>query len=544
METDPFQAPTPPPEDPKGAPKPIRLLSGFFTVGFWTMGSRILGFMRDILIAAFMGAGPVAEAFLIAFALPNMFRRFFAEGAFNTAFVPLFSKKVEGGEDAKTFAQDAFAGLASILIVLTLLAQLIMPWLVYAMAGGFAGDERFQLAVDFGRITFVYILFISLAALFSGILNAIGRFAAAAAAPILLNIILVGAMLYVSMTTPVGKMTTLADPAEAYGRALAWGVPFAGIAQMALVWFAASKAGFSITPRLPRLTPDMRRLARIALPAMLAGGVVQVNLLVGRQVASFFDGAIAWLSYADRLYQLPLGVVGIAIGIVLLPDLSRRLRAGDDEGGRQAFSRAGELAMALTIPAAVALAVISVPLISVLFQRGAFTSDDTASTALALTVYAIGLPAFVLQKVLQPVYFAREDTRRPFHYAVVAMVVNAVVAIGLSFFIGFLGAAFATTLAAWIMVGLLSRGRKTLRPAAQFDDRFRSRIWRICAASIAMGAMLFLGELLLSPFLGEPGLRYIALALLVALGMGSYFGFAKLFGAFSLRELRSTMRGR
>lgn len=522
---------------------PILMMRGFFTVGFWTMGSRLLGFLRDIMIAAFLGAGPVAEAFLIAFSLPNMFRRFFAEGAFNTAFVPLFSKKVEGGDDPQAFAQDAFAGLASILIVLTLVAQLVMPWLVLAMAGGFAGDERFQLAVDFGRISFVYILFISIAALFSGMLNAIGRFAAAAAAPILLNIILVSAMLYVTWSVPDGKMTTLVDPAEVYGRALAWGVPIAGIAQMALVWIAASRAGFSIKPRLPRLTPDMRKLAVIALPAMLAGGVVQVNLLVGRQVASFFDGAIAWLSYADRLYQLPLGVVGIAIGIVLLPDLSRRLRAGDEDGGRFAFSRAGELAMALTIPAAVALAVISVPLISVLFQRGQFSADDTAATAWALTVYAVGLPAFVLQKVLQPVYFAREDTRRPFRYALVAMVVNAVVAIGLSYVIGFIGAAVATTLAAWIMVGLLSRGRRDFGDVAQFDDRFRTRIWRICAAAFAMGCILFMGELLLSPFFGEAGLRYVALALLVALGMGSYFGFARLFGAFSFREMISTMRG-
>ncbi len=550
-EDDPFKPP-PPVEDADDASseqnrtpltKPIRLISGFFTVGVWTMGSRIFGFARDILIAAFMGTGPVAEAFLIAIALPNMFRRFFAEGAFNTAFVPLFSKKVEGDDDPLTFAQDAFTGLASILIVLTLIAQVIMPWMVLAMAGGFAADERFGLAVDYGRVTFVYILFISLAALFSGMLNAVGRFAAAAAAPIILNVVLVSAMLWVSATLPVGKMTTLVDPAEPYGSALAWGVPIAGVAQMALVWWCAWRAGFPVRPRLPRLTPDMRKLAVIALPAMLAGGVVQINLLVGRQVASFYDGAIAWLSYADRLYQLPLGVVGIAIGVVLLPDLSRRLRAGDDIGGRYTFSRAGEFAMALTIPAAVALMVIPVPLISVLFQRGAFTADDTAATAMAMTVYAIGLPAFVLQKVLQPVYFAREDTRRPFRYALVAMLVNAVIAVGLSYLTGsFIGAAIATTVAAWVMVWQLSRGRRNLGEVAQFDGRFRSRIWRIVAASVAMGVTLLGLELLLGPFLGEPGLRYIALALLVGLGMAAYFGFARLFGAFRMSELKGAVR--
>ena len=522
--------------------RPIRLIAGFFTVGFWTLASRILGFVRDILIAAFLGTGPVNEAFLIAFSLPNLFRRFFAEGAFNTAFVPLFSKKVEAGDDPQAFAQDAFSGLATILIALTLIAMAAMPWLVLAMAGGFAADERLDLATDYGRIAFVYILFISLAALFSGVLNALGRFAAAAAAPVLLNIILVCALLGAEWFQPDGKMTSLVYPEERYGMALTWGVPLAGIAQMALGWFAAHRAGIRIRPRLPRLTPDMKKLAAIAFPAMLAGGVVQINLLVGRQVASFFDGAIAWLYYADRLYQLPLGMVGIAIGIVLLPDLSRRLRAGDAEGGQQALSRAAEIAMVLTIPAAVALVVIPVPLISVLFERGAFTSDDTVSTALALSVYGIGLPAFVLQKVLQPLYFAREDTRTPFRFALVAMVVNAVVAIGLAFAIGFLAAAIATTLAAWIMVALLSRGRRSMGPEAQFDTRFRNRIWRICAAAVAMGGILLGTEILLGPFLGTPGLRYAALALLIFIGMASYALFGKLFGAFRISDFRASMR--
>jgi putative peptidoglycan lipid II flippase len=528
--------------------RPIRLIAGFFTVGVWTMASRVLGFVRDVLLAAYLGTGPVAEAFLIAFSLPNMFRRFFAEGAFNTAFVPLFSKKLETDDDPLGFAQDAFSGLATVLIVFTLAAQLFMPALVLAMASGFAGDVRFELAVGFGRIAFVYILFISLAALLSGVLNATGRFAAAAAAPVLLNIILVAVLLIADRGWLSSIAIQVANPDDAeglllhYGTLLTVGVVLAGIAQMGLVWIAAARAGYALRMRRPRLTPDMRKLAMIALPAMLAGGVVQINLLVGRQVASFFDGAIAWLSYADRLYQLPLGVVGIAIGIVLLPDLSRRLGAGDAEGGRYAFSRAGEIALALTIPAAVALVVIPVPLISVLFQRGQFGPDDTAATALALAVYGVGLPAFVLQKVFQPLYFAREDTKTPFRFALVAMVVNAVVAVGLAYVIGFIGAAVATTVAAWVMVGLLSRGRRGLGDVAQFDARFRSRLWRIIAASGAMGVVLVGGELLLSPFLAGSPLRYLALALLVLLGIASYAGFARAFGAFRVSDFRSAMR--
>ncbi|WP_050929100.1 murein biosynthesis integral membrane protein MurJ [Aestuariivita boseongensis] len=525
--------------------KPIRLVSGFLTVGVWTLLSRVFGFVRDVMIAGFLGAGPVAEAFLIAFSLPNMFRRFFAEGAFNTAFVPLFSKKLEGGEDAETFARDAFSALASFLILFTLVAQLAMPWLVLAMASGFAGDARFGIAVDFGRIAFVYILFISLAALLSGVLNATGRFAAAAAAPVLLNAILIAViwMAHATYAGPAGEVLPGVTGRSLHiGTWMTWAVPLAGIAQMGVVWWAAGRAGFRFSLRLPRLTPDLKRLAVIALPAMLAGGVVQINLLVGRQVASFFDGAIAWLSYADRLYQLPLGVVGIAIGVVLLPDLSRRLRAGDAAGGRDALSRAGEMSMALTVPSAVALIVIPGALISVLFGRGAFTAQDVEATALAVAVYGAGLPAFVLQKVLQPLYFAREDTRTPFRFALVAMVINAVVAVGMAWAIGFIGAAIGTTVAAWAMVWLLWRGTRAMGDVARFDDRFRARLPRIVAASVLMGLALWGMSVWLAPVLAQAGLRWLGLLALILAGMAVYFSVGHLIGAFRLGEFRRALR--
>jgi putative peptidoglycan lipid II flippase len=506
------------------------LLRAFATVGGWTMASRILGFARDVMIAAALGAGPVAQAFLVAFSLPNMFRRFFAEGAFNMAFVPLFAKKLEGGEDPAGFARDAMSGLVAVLIVLTLVAQAAMPWLVLAMAAGFAGDERLDIAVFYGRIAFPYIVFISVAALLSGVLNATGRFTAAAAAPILLNLMFIGAMVLAPrFGWPVGD-------------ALIWTVPLAGAAQLALVWWAAARAGFRLVPRWPRLTPEMKRLAIIALPAMLAGGVMQVNLLVGRQVASFFDGAIAWLSYADRLYQLPLGVVGIAIGVVLLPDLSRRLRAGDTGAGRHSFNRAAEFALALTVPAAVALVVIAMPLVSVLFQRGAFEVDDTAATALAVAVYGLGLPAFVLQKVLQPLYFAREDTRRPFRFAVWAMLVNAVLAVGLAPFIGFIAAALATTLAGWVMVVQLWLGARGMGEAAQIDARLRTVLPRMVLAALGMGLVLWLGALWLATLLAMPGWRYLALGGLILLGMVAYFGFGAMLGAFRRADFTAALR--
>ncbi|MCH2075871.1 MAG: murein biosynthesis integral membrane protein MurJ [Rhodobacteraceae bacterium] len=506
------------------------MIRAFATVGIWTMLSRVLGFVRDIMIAAFLGAGPVAEAFVIAFSLPNMFRRFFAEGAFNMAFVPLFSKKLEAGEDAEGFARDALTGLGLILIVFTTLALFAMPWLVLAMASGFAGDERFELATLYGRIAFPYILFISLAALASGALNAARHFVAAAAAPVVLNILFIAALLAANAMEWDAGLT------------LAWTVPLAGIAQLALVWTAAKRAGFNLTPRMPRLTPDLKRLAIIAAPAALAGGVVQVNLLVGRQVASYFEGAAAWLYYADRLYQLPLGVVGIAIGIVLLPDLSRRLQAKDEVGGQNAFSRAGEVSLALTLPAAVALVVIPLPLVSVLFERGAFTSDDVAATAMAAAIYGAGLPAFVLQKVLQPLYFAREDTRSPFRYALVAMAVNAVIAIGLAPVVGYISAALAASMAGWAMVWLLWRGSRQMGVEASPDARFWEKLPKIALASAAMGVVLLAASWLLGDLLQVAGLRYAALAGLIIIGMGSYAIAAHLTGALSLSELRSQFR--
>lgn len=512
--------------------QPIRLVRGFLTVGGWTLMSRGAGFVRDVMMAAYLGAGPVAEAFLVAFSLPNMFRRFFAEGAFNFAFVPLYSKKLESGEDANAFANDAFNGLGGVLVLVTLLGTLAMPWLVWAMASGFAGDARFDLAVLYGRIGFSYLLFISLVALLSGVLNAWGRFTEASFVPVLMNLMFIAAML-------------LGDRLGwDMGLTLAWTVPITGIAQLAFTWMAARRAGFSPRLRLPRWTPELKRLLIIAGPAVLSGGVVQINLLVGRQVASFTEGAVAWLSYADRLYQLPLGVVGIAIGTVLLPDLSRRLRAGDSEGGRASFNRGAEFALALTFPAAVALVVIALPLCEVLFQRGAFGPDDTAATALALAAYGIGLPAFVLHKVLQPLFYAREDTRTPFRYAVISMVVNAAFAVGFLPVMGFMAAALATTVSGWVMVAQLWWGSRRMGAEARFDDRFRSRAPRIVLAALLMGAVLWGAAILLGPMIGTPGWRYLALLILVALGGLAYFAFGALTGAFRLSEWRAALTRR
>jgi putative peptidoglycan lipid II flippase len=510
--------------------KPVRLVKGFLTVGFWTLVSRVFGLVRDIFIARYLGDGIVAQAFVVAQSLPNMFRRFFAEGAFNFAFVPMFAKKVEAGEDAEGFARDAFWGMAAFLTVFSIIGILAMPGLVVLMASGFVGDERFDVAVTLGRIAFAYILFISLTALLSGMLNAAGRFVVTSVVTVLLSATMIGGMV-------------LADRLGwDMGRTLAWAVTVSGVLQLLATWAAVRHLGYRLRFRWPVLTPDLKRLAVIAAPAVLAGGVVQINLIVGRQVASLTDGAVVWLYNADRIYQLPLGVVGIAIGIVLLPDLSRRLRAGDEAGSHASFNRGAEFALLLTLPAAVALMVIAWPIISVLFQRGAYGPEATLNTALALAVYGAGLPAFVLHKVLQPLFYAREDTRSPFRFAVWSMVVNAGLAIGLLPLIGWLAAAVATTVAAWVMVWQLWRGSRAMGAVVTLDDRFLARVPRITAAALLMGAVLWGLMVLLAEPLVTPGLRTAALGGMILAAMVVYFGTVLAIGGMSLVELKGAFR--
>jgi putative peptidoglycan lipid II flippase len=510
--------------------KPVRIVKGFLTVGFWTLVSRVVGLVRDIFLAKFLGDGPVAEAFVIAQSLPNMFRRFFAEGAFNFAFVPMFAKKAEAGENAEAFARDAFWGMAGLLAVFSVLAILGMPLLVIMMASGFVGDERFGLAVMMGQIAFPYILFISLTALLSGMLNAAGRFVVTSAVTLLLSATMIGGMLLASRM------------GWDMGRTLAWSVTVSGVLQLMVTWVAVRHLGYRLPFRWPTLTPELKRLAIIAAPAVLAGGVVQINLIVGRQVASMTEGAVVWLYNADRIYQLPLGVVGIAIGIVLLPDLSRRLRAGDGEGSRTSFNRGAEFALLLTLPAAVALVVIAFPVISVLFQRGAFGLEATINTSWALAVYGLGLPAFVLHKVLQPLFYAREDTRSPFRYAVWSMVVNAALAIGLLPLIGWLAAAIATTASAWVMVWQLWRGSRAMGDAVQLDERFLARVPRMMLASALMGLVLWGLMTLLAVPLTTPGVRTAALGAMVLTAMVVYFGTVLLIGGMSWVELKGAFR--
>ena len=519
----------------------MTLFRAFATVGGMTMISRILGFIRDILIAAALGTGIVADAFFVAFRFPNLFRRLFAEGAFNAAFIPLFAKRLqgEGHEEARKFAEEALAVLVFALLILTAVAEFAMPWLMYGLAWGFADTpEEFDLSVVLTRITFPYLLFVSLLALFSGILNAFQRFAAAAAAPVLLNIVFIAVLSWISFLG-------LGNTPEA-GYYLAWGVSAAGLLQFLVVLFAARSVGMVLRLRMPRLTPGIVRLLRLGGPGLLAGGATQINIIIGTIIASLQDGAVSWLYYADRLYQLPLGIVGIAIGVVLLPDLSAKLRAGDKAAVNESQNRSLEFSLLLTIPAAVALFVLPEPLIRVLFERGAFTTLDTVATAQALGAFALGLPAFVLIKVFSPGYFAREDTKTPMIYAGIGMIVNVICAIVLFFVIGHVGIAVATSIAGWLNAGLLAM---TLIRRGHFDidDGLRRRMPLILISSLTMGAGLWLAALPLASWLGpDQGIipQTIALAVLISAGLAVFVAALQVTGAAHLPSLMRSLIAR
>ena len=518
----------------------MNLLRAFATVGGMTMMSRVLGFVRDILIAAVLGTGPMADAFFVAFKFPNLFRRLFAEGAFNSAFVPLFAKRLEGeGEkSARQFAEEAFAVLLTTLVIVTVAAQLAMPWLMYVIAPGFADTpDKFDMAVVFTQIAFPYLLFMSLVALLSGVLNSLGKFAAAAFAPVLLNVILITTL---TITAP-----WFANP----GLALVWGVAAAGLAQFLMLTWAARRAGMLPRLRLPRLTPGVKRLVVLGIPGVIAGGIAQINLLIGTIIASLQDGAVSWLYYADRVYQLPLGVIGIAIGVVLLPDLARRLRAEDAGGALWSQNRALEFSMLLTLPATAALIAIPGPIVETLFERGAFDAGDTLNTQMALAAFAIGLPAFVLIKVFSPGFFAREDTATPMRFAAAGIAVNITGSLILFYQVGFIGIAIATSMAAWVNAGLLWLRLRSLGHYTA-DQRLIARLPKIILASALMGAALWAAATYAGPYAADlvsngwtaEALGILALAALVVGGMGLYGALCQLTGAATLSDIRQAVR--
>ena len=658
------------------------MLRSLMQVSGFTAISRVLGFVRDILIARYLGSGLLGDAFFSAFRFPNLFRRIFGEGAFNAAFVPMFGRRLEkeGEEDAMKFASNAFSTLLVVLIALTLVAIPCMHWIMGAVVPGFKAKvemplavsadtperENFSMAIggsraiclaidgaggtaqqqlanlrlvkelprkfsnilgdgprgdsvslqdyqsglinasdgdvlkqvnpmkgitmgkgdysliqdgtrawiylpkqhDFGwfegelmrtasvegvgadhqfkiyrnhpdtfdltvrlsQITFCYLLFMALVAHLSGVLNTFKIFGVPAAAPILLNIVfLTGLGIFVAW-----------QHSEVPAHVLAWCVAIAGVLQFSMLYGTCWKNGYHVRLQKPVFDSSIKRLFLLMGPGILAAGIQQINLLVGGIIASFKQGAISWLYYSDRVYQLPLGMIGIALGVVLLPEVTRLVRRDDAKGASDSMVRGMELGLLITLPAAVAMMVIPEPIITVLFQRGEFTADDAYQTGMALRGFALGLPGYVLIKVLQPGFFARENTRAPMMMAGITVLVNIVVSLLLFAPLGHVGIAIATTIAAWVNVLLLARGLKGL---VHVDKAFWTKALRICMASVAMGALVWGGyQLLGSWFEGAFWKQCTALTLLIGLGMSVYAVLVLALRATSIAELKAGFR--
>ncbi|MUG04483.1 murein biosynthesis integral membrane protein MurJ [Bombella sp. ESL0378] len=512
------------------------MLRNLLTVGGWTMLSRLLGLVRDQLLAMFLGAGAVQDAYQIAFRLPNMFRRLFGEGALNAAFVPLFTARYEeqGRKQALLLAGQAFSLLLLWLTFLTLLAEIFMPWVINLIAPGFrhSGAERFTLAVQLTRITMPYTVLICGAALVAGILNARSHFAAASAAYISFNIVGIAAIL-------IGAYCGQHSVAPAS----AWGITLSGIVQLAGLLWAAKRAGVMPPLVRPTLSADIKRLLRRMMPGLIGSGVTQINLTIDTIIATLLPtGSISWLYFADRVNQLPLGVLGAALGTTLLPLFTRHITANDRPALQASLNRALDYALLLSLPAMIGLFSLAPEIMATLFGYGHFTPRDVHNSAAALRMYALGLPAFIIVKLLAPAFFAEGDTTTPVRIGFVTLGLNLALNLLLYRTLAHLAPPLASTLAA--LVNMLALGWMLWR-----RDSFRptmtslTRAGRILGAGVLMGLWAWGGAALFTPNLPNwhalPKLGM--LMLLISSSAALYGGLLLLLGVLNLTELRARL---
>ncbi|WP_299194448.1 murein biosynthesis integral membrane protein MurJ [uncultured Erythrobacter sp.] len=518
----------------------MSLLKHVGTIGSLTMVSRIAGMAREMIFSRVLGANAVTDAWFQAFIIPNVFRRLFAEGAFSAAFVPMFSKRLHGHDDpekgleeARSFSADVLSVFLPVLIALVAVFEIAMPGVIWLLSEKPVDPETYPLAVDFARIMFPYIILVSLVTLFTGMLNSVSRFAPGASFPIILNLVLIAALLAGEW---FAKNTGASVEQIAYG--IAWAVTGAGVMQLAWLYYWTRVEGFR--PRLlwPRITPEVKRLSIIALPAAIGGGAYQINTLVQLYFLNQLeDGSVSYMNYADRLNQLPLGIIGIALSTAILPTLSRFIGGDNKEGADRIQSDAIELSMLLTIPAAVALAICAEPFVTMIFQGGRFDLADAAVTGEVLAALVLGLPAYVLVKVLVPNFYARADTKTPVVAAFISLGVFITACILVLDTYGVIGVAYASVVGAWInvtflLIVLALRGHYTMPAVLIF------RIARQVLAAAAMGAALFYTRDLLTGWFSA-GLfeRLGALLALVGAAAIVYFGIAFAVGAIDRQRI-------
>jgi len=506
----------------------MNLIASTSTFSFFTLISRILGYVRDILIAIFLGTSLFADAFFVAFRLPNTFRRLFAEGTFNAAFIPSYTGELaQDKEQADNFARNVFNLLFIILLFVVLVAEIFMPQLIYLIAPGFYKDpEKLKLAIDLSRITFPFLFFVCLASFFAAILNSYNKFAVASAAPIILNVILIGSLFF-SQWLNISDVLTLS-----------YAVSFAGFLQLLILLFFVRKNFRPIASIKIKIDDKIKFFFRKLLPSVFASGVTQINILVGTIIASFQAGAVSYLYYADRVYQINLAVAGIAVGTVMLPELSKYIKNNNHEQALNLQNRALELCLFLSIPAAVALVLASEEIITSLFGYGSFNIESVNNTAIALTFFSFGVPAFSILKIFSNFFFARNDTKLPFYLSVVSVIINILISVSLFGRFGFVIIPIATSISSWINVFLYFYFIKK-RDFHSFDSKFIYKFTRILLSVVVMGIVLYLLLGFFSDkFNYNESWKLIYLFIIVIISLFSYLLISNFSGAFKFKDIK------
>ncbi|MEI8320976.1 MAG: murein biosynthesis integral membrane protein MurJ [Alphaproteobacteria bacterium] len=502
-------------------------------VGSLTFVSRIFGYIRDVLIGSIFGDSGISDVFFQAFRLPNIFRSLFAEGALNSAFVPIFSRihHQEGSKSALDFARDVFTFLAILLTILIVIFEVFMPTVIGVLAPGFKSNpEKFQMAIEFGHIVFPYILFISLSALCAGILNSLNQFAAATAAPILLNLFCIFALMF------------FAAHQDTAGYALSWGCMFAGIAQLAWVMIACRRINMPLKLRKIEFTPQLKTLLKKMGPGIASSGVYQINLVVSTMIASYVPLAVSYLAWADRINQFPLSIIGIAIGTVLLPLLTRQLASGKHERASHVQNRVLQFSFSLTLPAAIAFYTISLPIVITLFQHGHFTAAMSKEVACVLSIYSLCLPSNVMVKIFATSFFSRGNTETPMKVALISIGTNLVFTLILFQFFSYYGIAWAAVISSWtnsLSLGFLLHKKGFFTP----DQGLRKKLPRIVLAAFMMGGFLHFITSYVVPYLGRSILvDFLLLVALMITGFSIYLFLVVMFKGFVYQEFKKELK--
>lgn len=512
----------------------MSLFKSAFIVGGGTLLSRVFGYIRDICIAYALGVGPLADAFFVAIRLPNCFRSLFAEGAFNAAFVPMFSGKLatEGKTKSVEFANHVFSFMAMFLLALSILIIIFMPDVISVIAWGFTSNmEQFNTTVELARITFPYLTLVALVALQSGVLNSFNRFGAAALTSVLLNLCMIAALF------------TLQNVAGSAAHALAWGMTISGVVQFIWLYYSNTRIGVVIKPSIPKMDSDVKLMLKKMIPGIIGSSATQFNIVINTMLATLIPGGVSYLYYADRLVQFPMAIIGTAMGTALLPLLSKQFKTGNTEDAIASQNRGLEFAMLFTLPSAFALAVIAEPLLDLMFARGSFSVSDVTATSHALIAYSFGLPAFVLIKIFAPGFFANGDTKTPVKIAAASIIFNIIISLLLISHLQHVAMALGTSFASILnasLLGYILRKRGIFR----LEKTVIKQCIRILFASIVMAIILFSEQSLMYDYFMNHGFmrEVLYILILIVSGMAAFFAALRIIGGYKLKNIRQMLQ--